>query len=191
MFFLNPRPPMINSSRPRFVASPWKNATTKDSQQQRPLAQHRDANVCAPARACTCTCSRERERKRERNLWIIRECVRGFVFGHPGFVQPADKARRIMIHYQPVIKIRRRTGAIHRDWNTHRGTKTFLLFFLSLFSLLPRRERRWLIAVRLLSTSMHTGPCDGRMRGPGESRAPTSSPPFPPLSLLSKNGRNS
>lgn len=30
---------------------------------------------------------------------------------------------------------------------------------------------------------MHTGPCDGRMRGPGESRASTSSPPFPPLSL--------
>lgn len=64
-------------------------------------------------------------------------------------------------------------------------------FSLSLFFFLPRRERRWLIAVRLLSTSMHTGPCDGRMRGPGESRAPTSSPPFPPLSLLSKNGRNS
>lgn len=60
---------------------------------------------------------------------------------------------------------------------------SFFFFSLSLFFFLPRRERRWLIAVRLLSTSMHTGPCDGRMRGPGESRASTSSPPFPPLSL--------
>lgn len=126
---------------------------------------------------------REREKKRKKplnNPWMRpRIRIRASRVRSTGGQSAADN--------DPLSACDKDTAANWRDppWLEYTPWyETFLLFFLSLFSLLPRRERRWLIAVRLLSTSMHTGPCDGRMRGPGESRAPTSSPPFPPLSLF-------
>lgn len=105
---------------------------------------------------------RERER-RERGrvrtaFWIIRECVRGFVFGH-GFVQPAEQRE---LDNDPLSVGDKDTAANWRDppWLEYTGLK------LSFFS----RTTRWLIASRVLSTSMHR-PVWRKNAGPGESRA--------------------
>ena len=121
-------------------------------------------------RACTRVRARKREREREREkrererervrtaFWIIRECVRGFVFGH-GFVQPAEQRG---LDNDPLSVGDKDTAANWRDppWLEYTGLK------LSFFS----RTTRWLIASRVLSTSMHR-PVWRKNAGPGESRA--------------------
>lgn len=135
----------------------WKNATTKDLQQRSPLAT-------TLTRACTRVRARKAEREeREREsvrtaFWIIREYVRGFVFGH-GFVQPAEQRE---LDNDPLSVGDKDTAANWRDppWLEYTGLK------LSFFS----RTTRWLIVSRVLSTSMHR-PVWRKNAGPGESRA--------------------
>lgn len=191
MFFLNPRPSMINSSRPRFVASPWKNATTKDSQQQRPLAQHRDANVCAPARACTCTCSREREREKEKeplnNPWMRpRIRIRASRVRSTGGQSAADN--------DPLSACDKDTAANWRDppWLEYTPWyENFPPFFpLSFFS---SSSREAMINRRptLVNVDAHR-PLWRKNAGSRWKSGPNLLSSLPSsLSLLSKNGRNS
>ena len=157
---------MINDSSARFVHVASGQCCERMPRPRicnnRALSQHSDASV----HTRTSPKERERERERERRerervrtaFWIIRECVRGFVFGH-GFVQPAEQRG---LDNDPLSVGDKDTAANWRDppWLEYTGLK------LSFFS----RTTRWLIASRVLSTSMHR-PVWRKNAGPGESRA--------------------
>ena len=162
------RPYVSSTSHRAATQRLWKNATTKDSQQQSPTRN--TLTWASLVRARDRDRERERERERKAVFWIIRECVRGFVFGNRRVRSTSEQREP---DNDPLSAGDKDTAANWRDPPWLEYTRLKLSFFSC--------ATRWLIAVHILSTSMHR-PVWRKNAGPGESQAP-----IPFVSWLSRS----